>query len=91
MRGKITRIPNKPLQGLQTGEVFIRQRLRTPIIRVGGQARARHIGDMQRPIEVLAPGDREHFWREVNAINASSATPLEPLTDPACAARQVQH
>jgi len=73
------------------GEVFVRQRLHTHLIRLGGQARAHNICDMKRPIDILAPGDLEHFWREVDAIHASGATLLEPLTDPARAARQVKH
>src|SRR6516164_198993 len=79
------------VQWRKLGEVFVRQRLRTPIIRVDGQASARNIGDMQRPIDILTPGDLEHFRREVNAVNASGATPLEPLTDPARAACQVKY
>src|SRR5215510_12233158 len=60
------------------GEVLVRQRLRTHIIRLDGQASARNLRDMKRSIDVFAPGDLQHFRRDVNSINDSGATPLEP-------------
>jgi hypothetical protein len=56
------------VQRAQIGEVLVRQRLHTELVRLGREAGVRDVGEAQGAVDALGPGDVQHLRRDVGEV-----------------------